>query len=243
MRPAPPSALSRGLAAARANLWPGVALSAFAVAVLLGYELWPPLRAALGRLAAWRAGQPPAVALGFAAASTTLAGAAFPALAGALRPGGRRESARGLLWLLGFWCVVGVQVDLLYRGLDALVGPGRDPLSVACKIALDMGVYCPALAIPQTVLAYGLKDAGFSWARYRESRGIQGAGGIGAWYRREVVPVLVSNWAVWVPAVCVIYLLPLPLQLPVQNLVLVFWCLMLTLLAGERPGAATAAPA
>ena len=233
MTTAPPSPLARGLAAARANLWPGVALSVFAVAVLLGYEFWPPLRAAFERLAAWRSEQPLAVALGFAAASTTLAGAVAPTLVDKLRPGVKGESLKGFLWLLVFWSIVGVQIDLLYRGLDALVGQGRDPVSVACKIVLDMGVYCPVLAITQTVLVYGIKDHGFSWARYREAR--VPPGGVFAWYRREAVPVLVSNWAIWIPAVCVIYLLPLPLQLPMQNLVLVFWCLMLTLLAGEEP--------
>ena len=47
------------------------------------------------------------------------------------------------------------------------------------------------------------------------------------WYLRDVVPVMVSNWAVWLPAVFVIYVLPTPLQLPMQNVVLCFWSLVL----------------
>jgi hypothetical protein len=37
---------------------------------------------------------------------------------------------------------------------------------------------------------------------------------------------LIANMAVWVPAVAVIYALPTPLQLPMQNMVLCFYTLI-----------------
>lgn len=252
MSEAPASALGAGLSAARANLWPGVALSVFAVLVLLGYEFWPAMHESLQRLAAWRGEQPLWVAMGFAALTTTLAGAVAPGLVQALRPGAPRETLAGFAWLLAFWAVCGLQVELLYRGLDALVGPGRGPLPVATKVFLDMGVYCPLFSLPETVLVYGIKRHGLSWRRYRRAAfGGPGVGsgvgsGVGtavfAWYRREVFPVLVSAWAIWVPAVCVIYLLPLPLQLPMQNIVLCFWCLMLAVLGPAEPQASPTTP-
>ncbi len=213
-------------AAARANLGPGLALTAFAVAVLLGYEFVPPMRGMLQRLASWRGEQPLPVALAFAALTTTLAGAVLPAIVQWIRPSAKRESIGVFLYLVCFWAVVGLQVDLLYRGLDALLGDGRGPAVVSGKVFLDMFVYCPLFAMPETVAVYGFKDAGFSWRRFRRRHLGRG------WYRREVFPLLCSCWAVWIPAVCVIYLLPLPLQLPMQNIVLAFWCLMLGLLAG-----------
>jgi hypothetical protein len=48
----------------------------------------------------------------------------------------------------------------------------------------------------------------------------------GGWIRRRVVPVLISNLGVWLPAACIIYALPTPLQLPLQNLVLCFFTLL-----------------
>ena len=217
-------------AAVLTNAGPGLALTAFALAVLLGYEFFPPLRDALQRLAAWRAEQPLPVALGFAALSTTLAGAVLPEVVQRLRPAGRPEPLARFAYLLVFWAVVGLQVDLLYRGMDALLGAGRDPATVAAKVFLDMFVYCALFAMPETVLVYGFKDVGFSWSRLRDRQRL--GDGIGRWFRREVFPLLCSAWAVWIPAVCVIYLLPLPLQLPMQNIVLAFWCLMLAVLAG-----------
>jgi len=43
---------------------------------------------------------------------------------------------------------------------------------------------------------------------------------------RQTVPVLISNWAVWVPAVAMIYAMPPALQLPIQNLVACLWVMM-----------------
>jgi hypothetical protein len=38
---------------------------------------------------------------------------------------------------------------------------------------------------------------------------------------------MIANFAVWVPAVAIIYALPTALQLPLQNLVLLFFTLLL----------------
>jgi hypothetical protein len=59
------------------------------------------------------------------------------------------------------------------------------------------------------------------------------------WYRRRVLPVMVSNWGVWIPAVSIIYMLPPALQLPLQNLVLCLWALMLIFLTSPRGETAT----
>jgi hypothetical protein len=67
----------------------------------------------------------------------------------------------------------------------------------------------------------------------------------GQWYRRKVLPVLISNLGVWVPTVCIIYALPTALQLPLQNLVLCFFTLLLAhvMPGGEPTPAAPLEPA
>jgi hypothetical protein len=50
--------------------------------------------------------------------------------------------------------------------------------------------------------------------------------------------MLISNLGVWVPTVCIIYALPSALQLPLFNLVLCFFTLLLAHLAHtEKPQA------
>jgi hypothetical protein len=54
------------------------------------------------------------------------------------------------------------------------------------------------------------------------------------WYYRSVLPTMITNIAVWVPAVAIIYALPTALQLPLQNLVLLFFTLLLAHLNRRR---------
>jgi hypothetical protein len=49
-----------------------------------------------------------------------------------------------------------------------------------------------------------------------------------------VLPILIANWGIWTPAVAIIYLLPTALQLPMQNIVLCFFTLLLATIT-RRP--------
>ena len=216
----------RGLRAARVNLLPGVMLWVAGAAVLTGYYTLPAVHEAMRRVGEVK----DAGGFLFAAASTAIFGGLIPVL---LRPLSRaitlREAMRDLPFLLVFWAIKGVEVDLLYRGQAAMLGTGTDPLTLGLKTLVDQAVYVPLWAIPSTVLAFFWRDCGYS---VRETRRRLGR----AWYRRRVLPVLLANLGLWTPMVLVIYALPTPLQLPVQNLVLCLWSLMLIFLTGEDDG-------
>ncbi len=223
------------MAAARANVGPGLVLSLFAVGLLLAYYRLEPVHVALQQVGRWK----DAGGWLFPAISTAVFGALVPGLVQRLRPGLRHTMpGKALLYLMLVWAVKGVEVDLLYRLQSHVFGDGRDPATLTRKVLVDMGVYCPLWAVPSTVLIYQFKDADFFWRKTIEPIRRHG---LGRWYLRHALPVLVSTWAVWVPAVTVIYCLPLPLQLPMQNLVLCFWTLLLLLLV--RPPEADAEPA
>lgn len=213
----PPPVWKAGVDAARQNLWPGLMLSAFAVALLLSYWYVPAVTGALQAVADFKERQ----GWWFVVVSTATFGGAIPWLVQRVRPSSRGLSRWSHLWfLLAFWGIKGLEVDLFYKWQAVWFGDGSDPATLAKKIFVDMGVYCPIWAVPSTVAAYAWKDNGFSW------RGL-GRVNLRRWVVRVLVPILVSNWSVWVPAVVVIYCLPLALQLPVQNLVLCFWSLLL----------------
>ncbi|MEO0515120.1 MAG: hypothetical protein AAF086_07485 [Planctomycetota bacterium] len=210
-----------GVAAARANVVPGMVLSVFAVGLLLSYWYVPAATAALETLAEWklRLGWP------FVVVSTAVFGAVIPWLVQRARPSVRAVTRWSHLWfLVAFWGFKGLEIDLLYRLQAAWFGQGSDAATLTIKTVVDQAIYCPVWAVPSTVLVYAFKDAEFSWAR---TWGPVRQLGLVKWYGREVLPVLISNAGVWVPAVLVIYCLPLALQLPVQNLVLCFWSLLL----------------
>lgn len=238
--PASPAALAEapwraGVRAARANAVPGAVLSVFAVALLLGYRYVPTIHAALDGVADFKERW----GLGFAAISTALFGGLVPGLVQRLRPATRRAASwRAIGFISAVWAVKGVEIDLLYRLQALALGHGADPATVAAKVFFDMGVYCPTWAVPSTIAAYAVMEAGVSLKGLAPMKIL----GLWGWYKQIALPIIISNWGVWVPAVCVIYTLPLALQLPVQNLVLCFWSLMLVLQVRDGGGPHVEAP-
>ena len=218
-----------GLRAARAHLAPGFALQLCALALVLAYYRHAPTHAALDALADFRA----RTGWIYGVVATGLFGGVLPFAYLKLHPATRRRyDGRQGAFLLAFWSYKGFEVDLWYRLMNAAVGPGHDAATIATKTFLDQFVYCPLFAVPVSTLVYAWCEARFDSA---EVRADIGAGG---WYARRVLPMLIGNLGVWVPAVCIVYALPLPLQLPLFNLVLCFFTLVLAHMAKrEEPPA------
>ena len=210
----------QGWAAAKVNVLPAVLLWLTGTAVLLGYWFAPPVQDLLAEVAKVRL----AYGFAFAAVSTATFGGLLPLLLRPLakhgRAGGWRGTLRDLPFFIVFWGVKGIEVDLLYRGLALLLGDHATPSTILLKTLIDQGIYVPLWAVPSTVLVFLWKDTGYSLKRTRRELGEHG-------YRRRMLPVLLANWWVWTPTVVLIYALPLALQLPMQNLVLCLWSLML----------------
>jgi hypothetical protein len=202
----------------RATLVPGLVLQAAALALVLAYYHHPPTRSLLARLAEFRE----ETGVVFGVVSTGLVGGLIPLLY--LRS--RRATRARYTWtqgagLIAYWSYKGAEIELFYRFLAHFVGEGVGVATIATKMTIDQLVYCPLFAVPVTVLVYGLIDSRFDpapvSADWKKTH----------WYRRRVLPVLIPNLAVWIPTVCIIYALPTPLQLPLQNVVLCFFTLLL----------------
>jgi len=208
----------------RHNALPASALFLIALVVCLGYYFVPPVAAALDAVGAVK----DRIGLLFVVLSTAVFGGLIPTLVEQLRPRGDRAAAlRDLPFFLGFWAIKGVEIELLYRGQALLfetIAPEAasrpSPWVLIGKTLIDQFLYVPLWAVPTMVAAYAWKDAGYSVRRLRRRWS-------GRWYRRRVVPVMIPNWGVWLPTVVVIYTMPVVLQLPLQNLVLCLWCLLL----------------
>ncbi len=221
-----------GLRGARANLWPGLALQLAALALVLAYYNEPRVHALLTRLVEVRQ----SAGLAYGMASTALFAGVLPFLYIRLECGiaGRKPQyswIQGLL-LTAFWTYKGLEIDVWYRLLAHFFGTGHSPATITLKAFFDQFVYCPIFAIPTVAAAYQAVRG-----RNRFLADIRTAG----WYRRQVLPILISNWAVWVPTVMIIYSLPTPLQLPLQNIIIWFYTLIVA--HQTRAGSAQASPA
>jgi hypothetical protein len=207
-----------GLRGARANLVPGLLLQAASVVLVLGYYRLAVVHDALSAVSRFRESWD----VPFSVLSTGLFGGVLPFLYVHFR--GKGSSAWG--WgqgavLSAFWAYKGLEVDVWYRLQAHMVGSGHDIRTIVIKVIFDQFGYCPLFAVPVTAAVYQAVDAGRGW---KESlSGITKPG----WYRHKVLPVLIANLGVWVPAVAIIYALPTLLQLPLQNIVLCFYTLVI----------------
>lgn len=214
-----------GLRGAHANLLPGLALQAGALALVLAYYWHPPTREVLGRLAEWRV----ETGIVFSIVSTAFFGGLLPLLFFWSRAATRfRYTGPQGFALVVFWGYKGVEVDLWYRFMAFCFGEGVDWRTIALKSFFDQFVYCPFFAVVVTVFAYEWIETRFNL------RAVLADLRAGNWYWRRGLGVLVSSFVIWLPAVVIIYALPTPLQLPLQNLVLCFYTLLVSHLTERK---------
>ena len=217
-RPTFRGACSAGLQGARANLVPGLVLQTFALALVLGYYFVPGVVEALQDFATFRdrAGIP------YSMISTALFGGLMPWLYIKANPATRHRYgiAQGIGLIL-FWAYKGLEIHWLYSGMAALFGHDNSFTTVATKVVVDQTLYGPLLAAPGMWLAYKWVENHLAVAPIITSFRQPG------WFLRELLPVIIANLGVWLPTVSIIYTLPTVLQLPLENLVLCFFTLML----------------
>jgi hypothetical protein len=210
--------IASSIAGMRRNVLPGLALQVFALALVLAYYFAPAARPSFAAVADWKAHY----GLGYSALATALFGGAIPFLyllaSGHIRPGqGRAE----LLFYVLFWAYRGIEVDLFYRLQGWAFGDQATFAVVLPKVLVDQFVYSVFIAAPGQVVFFLWKERGFSY------RAVQPDLNLG-YLVRAVAMVIVSQWMVWIPAVSIIYCLPPALQIPLFNLVVCFWVLLLT---------------
>ncbi len=144
-----------------------------------------------------------------------------------------RRVPRGLAWqwclfFVLYWAFRGIDVDALYRFQALLFGDDPVWQTILTKVLVDQFIYCPIWSAPMTAIFYGWRDSGFSWRKFRPNINRR-------LFLFEVPSVLLSIWIVWIPATAIIYSLPLPLQIPLFNLALCFFVLLISVLSPEKP--------
>ena len=91
-------------------------------------------------------------------------------------------------------------------------------------------IYNPFWAVLSQTIPYLWKDSDFSFARLRPKLNKE-------LFTSTLPAIQISSWMVWIPAVSIIYSLPPLLQIPLFNIVLSFWVLLLSFVARKEPEA------
>jgi hypothetical protein len=121
--------------------------------------------------------------------------------------------------------LLGVATDRFYILQNTMWGWLPPSAQIPAKVLTDQFVYTVLFANPYQTLLYVLKDCGFHpgifWSRIRPVKDF---------YVREMLAVLVTNWAFWIPTTAILYCLPTDLQFVICQLAIVIWILLLTAL-------------
>jgi len=226
-----------GLASARENAVPGLILWLVASAIVAGFYLVPPVTGALEGLGRVKA----AGGFAYSAISTGIFGGLIPFLwrlyvnrgkaSGAAGAKGARDGTasawQACLFLFLFWSWKGIEIDLFYRAQALVFGVGATPDKIIPKVIVDQFVYNPLWAGWTQVVAYWWLENTFRPSALTD-RALWGTMGT------RVITVLISTWGVWIPMVSIIYAMPSNLQIPLFNIALCFWSLMLASLTKEK---------
>lgn len=207
-------ALVVGLHSVRANVVPMAVLWLAAVALVLSYHAVPSVAAVLEPLARWQ------TASGWAAAFLNrvvfcgLLPGVFMVTVPSIRP--PRVGWVVLTYCLwgGLW---GVITDGFFTLQQAVFGAGADFVTLTAKTLVDQFVWNVVICTPVNALF-------FAWV----SRDFKSGPPI-VWRRflgEACLPMLVSNWIVFVPVTAVTYAFPLALQIQLGGFVGAFWMLV-----------------
>lgn len=206
------------------NLIPGLVLQSFALSMALCYYFWPSSQwvfeyfAELKIQYGWR----------YAAIATGLFGGVLPFIFLVMCKQIQKGFLALFLFYVIFWALKGMEVNAFYQLQALWFGNDSSMATVIKKTLCDQLIYSFFWAAPSITIAYLWRDCGFNFrqtfmALKRPS-----------FWTLHMPTIIVSNWLVWCPTVAIIYSMPPALQLPISNLVLCFFVLLLATLSARH---------
>jgi hypothetical protein len=208
-------------AALRKNLLPGLVLQLFAASILIIYFFVPASSSIFILFGELKQ----TYGFGYSFIATALFGGLIPflylLLTKSLAP--NRNVVGLLIFYVVFWGLKGMEVDLFYRLQAEWFGTGNDAQTIATKMAVDQFLYSALWAAPSITIVYLWMESNWSFIEAKKAMTKE-------FFCVKIPTVILSNWLVWIPAVCIVYAMPGELQIPLFNLVLCFWVLLLAVL-------------
>jgi hypothetical protein len=155
--------------------------------------------------------------------STTLFAGVIPYLYLLLTKSIKKNYLPELLFYIFFWASKGAEVDLFYTQQSVWFGNTADTWVIIRKTVIDQFVFTVVWVAPTIAIFYEWKNVGFKFVLLKNSLNK-------SFLKTQLPTIIFANWIVWIPTVSIIYILPLQLQLPIANIVLCFWVLLLAIL-------------
>ena len=212
-----PKPVRIGWESAKANVVPTVVLWTFAFCLVLVYYFIPNVSACFERVRGWQE------AFGWKAVVVSrilfngLIPGVFLLAVREIRP--RRPYATIFAQAV-FGCVFGLFCDAFFRFQSAWFGSGTELPTLVLKTLVDQFVWTVLIIAPVNAVFFFWVARDFSFQRVRLEWPKPG------FVPELVLPNLIPNWFVGIPAIFATYAFPLDLQIHINGLVSAFWMLM-----------------
>jgi len=201
-----------------ANLLPGLCLQLFALTIGLSYFYWPASQQTFQFFADLKAEYGGM----YAVISTSIFGGLLPFIYMFLSGKIRFLPFTQLLFYIIIWAALGGLINAFYGFQIVLFGEATDWLTILKKTAFDQFVFSVFVTSPFIALAFLWKDQQFNWHKTKMQ--------FDDLIKVQIPTTVVTTWIIWIPAVSLIYMMPTNLQIPLFNLVLCFFVLILAIL-------------
>jgi hypothetical protein len=207
------------LAAARENIIPALILQSFALAVVLSFFYLALAKSSFEYVAQLKA----QFGVVYAIVSTALFGGLLPFVFLCLKQKIKTQKAHHFVFYLVVWGFMGWLIDSFYQLQAEWFGEQADIITVVKKTLVDQFIFSVFITSPLVTSLYIWKESGFQWAVTRQSL-------LTSFIQNRLPATIISTWCIWLPAVCLIYTMPSSLQIPLFNLVLCFFVLIISAL-------------
>jgi hypothetical protein len=204
------------------NTIPGIVLWIFASTILALYFFYEPSKVAFNAISNLK----DKYGLLYSMVATAIFGGLIPYIYLLSSGKIKKHAIKDLIFFTLFWAERGLELDLFYTLQSKMFGTENTFKVLASKVLCDQLIYAVLLAAPIIAIAYHWKSYDYKFKGLSKKFDKN-------FFHVQLPSMIVSNWLVWTPAVVIIYSLPLPLQLPMSNIVLCFWVLLVEILNKE----------
>ena len=222
------SSIRTGLSAARQSLKPAAFVWALMACVAVLYYAVPASQGFFSALAALQKRMGPLFPFLGMGLSVGIMAEAVKVFMSTEKRWTRTNSINAAFNLVMFGAI-GVLQDHLYAFQERLFGTGTSLRVLVPKVLFDQFVWTVFFANPYQTILYLWKNNGFSLAKV-----VAQMFPFKPFWGKQVLPVLITNWAFWIPMVTIIYCFPAELQLPLAILAVTIWVLLLSILTSAE---------
>ena len=136
-----------------------------------------------------------------------------------------RENTVNALFNFAVFGVMGFTHHYRYDFQNEVFGAGNSFRELASKVAFDQFVWTVLIANPYQAVCFLWKNNHFSWKAV-----VDRMSPFRTFWGTQMLPVLISNWAFWIPMASIVYIFPPDLQLPLSILAVTTWVMLLSVL-------------